>query len=105
MLAYILVITKRDRFQGLQSGQENQKQGQFNGFQIEAKNYTNRGRISNRGKEIPNRGRDYKSGQDRLKTGITNRCRTSVDIYLPVGRVIENDFKITSYLDVIDNAV
>ena len=60
--------------------------------------------ISNRGKEIPNRGRYYKSGQDRLQTGITNRCRTSVDIYLPVGRVIENDFMITSYLDVIDNA-
>ena len=61
--------------------------------------------ISNRGKEIPNRGRYYKSGQDRLQTGITNRCRTSVDKYLPVGTVIENDFMITSYLDVIDNAV
>ena len=30
------------------------------------------------GKEISNRGKDYKSGQDRLQTGagITNRCRT-----------------------------
>ena len=35
--------------------------------------------ISNRGKEISNWGRDYKSGQERFQigAGITNRCRTS----------------------------
>ena len=32
--------------------------------------------ISNRGKEISNRGRDFKSGQERFQigAGITNRC-------------------------------
>ena len=43
--------------------------------------------ISNRGKEISNRGRDYKSGQDRLKmaAGITNRCGAAgIDLGLHV---------------------
>ena len=37
--------------------------------------------ISNRGKEISNRGIDYKSGQEgfQIETGITNRCRKVKD--------------------------
>ena len=48
------------------------------GFQIGIKRLQIGATVSNRSKEILNRGRDYKSGQDILKTGpgITNRCRT-----------------------------
>ena len=61
--------------------------GRFSALQVGAREITNRGsfgdfksgnKIINWGKEISNRGRDYKSGQDgfQMGTGITNRCRT-----------------------------
>ena len=59
MLAYILGITKRDN-KGIPNW------GRFWGLQIGAKRLQMVVGISNRGKEISNRRRDYKPGQKRL---------------------------------------
>ena len=59
-------------------GLEGLQSGQFKGFQIRAKRLQIGAGVLNWGTEISNRGRDCKSGQERLQTGawITNRCRT-----------------------------
>ena len=59
-------------------GKRDYKQEQLKGFQIGVKRLQIGARISNRGKEVSNWDRDYKSGQEgfQISAGITNRCRT-----------------------------
>ena len=58
--------------------------GRFQGLQIGAKRLQIHAGTSNRGKEISNRGRDYKSGQGgfQIGTGITNWHRTTCRLLL-----------------------
>ena len=72
------------------------------GFQIGAKRLQTGGGISNRGKEISNLGRDYKSGQERLQTGagISNHGRNYKSMWNKVFKVIKGFFLLIVNLTV-----
>ena len=55
---------------------------QLTGFRIGAKRFQNSAGISDRGKEISNRGKgNYKPGQGfQIGVGIINRCRTTFSL-------------------------
>ena len=78
MLAYILGITNPGRFWGIQIGTRKiANMGSLRDFKSGQKVYKLGTTMSNRSKEISNRGRDHPWGKERLQTGtgISNRGR------------------------------
>ena len=71
---------------------------QLTGFRIGAKRFQNSAGISDRGKEISNRGKgNYKPGQGfQIGVGIINRCRTTFSL-----RCV----KIGSFLSFLQNRI